>query len=163
MSIVIPTLKKISKTTVFRHDQNPPVLNTLHEVFHVTGGCKLQCITVRQTNTPINAEEIDIVVTIDGTVYTYDASVVGNLANNVEYAIVLYAFGIGTITDLDIQDIAALGYQHKILHKFTGLDQGFDDEQFCGDDIKVEIRQTSAIAAGARVRTFVVYETEELV
>lgn len=159
MSLVLPavTTKYAEKTEQVILDQNPPVLNTLHEVFSATGGVKLLTIRVRQDNTPTNVEEIDIVITKDGTAYTYDASAIGGLNNATEYTVHINSMTV-TIAAFQPDIMAANNKVMSIDSTAPGLGTAIK-----GHDIMVQVRQTSAIAAGARIRCKCTYEVLEAV
>lgn len=159
--LTVPT-KYAYRTYQVLGDENPPTLNTLHEVFEATGGVELESVYVVQTNTPTNMEEIDIVITKDGTAYTYDASVVGQLTHNQEYAVIIY--GLGAVAyPVYIPDITVLDSKVISQNLQAGPPVTSEGGSFSGHTIKVEIRQTSAIAAGARVRTKCTYHVLEVV
>ena len=163
LSLVNPPPKYAWKTYQVIDDRNPPTLNTLHEVMSETGGVRLVFIEIIQTNTPTNAEEIDVVVTIDGTPYIYDGSVIGVMGNNTRYYVRIESGDpVGTPAyQLDIGDVTALGYANFIIESYTGAGQA--SKSLERHSIKVEVRQTSAIAAGARIRTKCTYEVLEAV
>ena len=127
-------------------DINPPLLNTLHEVFHETRGCKLLSFIIQQDNTPTDSEEIDVVLTRDGTVTTYDSSVVDLLADATAHAFYLGS-GLAILTAEEAGVNVALF--PPILQNSTAPYRGDIIE---GVDMKVEVRQTSPIEAGARIR-----------
>lgn len=145
-------------TNMITLDQNPPVLNTLHEVLNATGGVRILSIIVLQTNTPTNNEEIDVVVTVDGSAYTFDGSAIGTMAHNTAYGIYFDArdpVAQATMAlSIDFNDITGVGY-HNMLQIYEASAY---TQYLCGRTIKIEVRQTSAIAAGARIRCKVVYE-----
>lgn len=141
-------------------DRNPPTFNTLHEVFAAVGGVKLLEVDVIQTNTPTNMEEIDVVITLDGTPYIYDASVIGGLLNNTLYNPIMHQDGIGTVAyEIDMLAYVAGNESTKILSQY-GVQS---DAPLEGHSITLEVRQTSAIAAGARIRTKATYKVLEIV
>lgn len=159
MSVVNPS-KSAWKTHQVIDDRNPPTLNTLHEVFSAKGGVKLLNIAVIQTNTPTNMEEIDIVITLDGTPYTYDASAIGGLLNNTEYSVIIWATGVTAYPAYTV-DITTLRSKVLVIDAQAGPPPTGQGKPIERHAIKVEVRQTSAIAAAARIRTKVTYAVLE--
>jgi len=78
MSIVVPnhTLKYAPKHYFVAQDKNPPVKDTV-------------CLGT-QNNTETDTKNIDWIFTIDGEVYTYDASAADPMQNGVVHPIPLY-------------------------------------------------------------------------
>lgn len=136
-------------------DFNPPTLNTLHEIF-AEPHSKLLSLSVIQTNTPTNDEEIDIVFTRGATTWTYDGSAIGTMTNAKEYVIyILMPDTTGAPYTLEIYDLTTGNHSFLLMR---GWAMG-EDQQPLKDIDKVEIRQTSAIAAGARIKVKATYET----
>ena len=116
----------------------PPTLNTLHEVINESGGVKLLFLEVRQTNTPTNNEEIDVLITKDGTAMLYDSSVVAMMNNNVIYGICMIPGNVDQPAyDLDAVNLTAA--TRPVILSDGADDPGFKVE---GQDIKVEIRDS---------------------
>jgi hypothetical protein len=131
-----------------RADFNPPALNTLHTVFDYSGGVKLETLIVMQSNTPTNAEEIDVLITIDGRTILYDGSVINPMVDSSDYSVFIL---IVTATTLLEQDQIDISLNMKAPYNFN------DNAPYRGDPLKghsimVQVRQTSAIAAGARIQ-----------
>jgi len=163
VSIVIPgrTVKYAWTTYQVVDDRNPPTLNTLHEVFSATGGVRLVNIAVHQFNTPTDAEEIDIVITLDGTAYTYDGSAIGMLDHNKEYEVFMWASGVTAYPAYTVDVVDTSGALEPFFAMHVGTGEG--GKPIERHSIKVEVRQTSPIEAGARIRTKVTYEVLEAV
>ena len=172
MSFVIPGIavadvpKFAWKTYHKQLDMNPPVINVLETVFEAIGGVKLLLVDIIHDNTAHSVEDIDILLTIDGVERLYDGSVTGALtaANG-------YAIHFGTVDSalpgnvpwlLDITDIGGTGYGSSIfVELFNAVETlGFP---LSGHDIKLEIRQTTTVDAGQRIRVNVAYEVLEAV
>ena len=136
-------------------DLNPPTLNTLHEVFSETGGVRLYNIQVIQTNTPTNAEDVDIQIVIDGTTYLYDASAVVPLNNNDEYNAHFFAHDMATYPDAYDFDLET---NITPMLSLDNTNVPFSGKGTPGHAISFHVRQTSAIAAGARIRAKASYE-----
>lgn len=135
-------------------DENPPTLNVAHEVFSETGGVLLHTINIMQTNTPTNPATIDVIIIKDGTTYETDPAGIGDLAHNTEYAVFMAKDQITFAPYLmDILSIAARS--HNLIKSFNGVTT---ENPFKGHAISVSVRQDSAIAAGARIRTKCTYE-----
>lgn len=139
--------RQVIKTELVTLDQNPPVLNTLHEVFNETGGVVLHSLNIVQTNTPTNAAEVDVLITVDGRTILFDSSVVNVLNDSTTYG---FSMGIDNATTTTETDRADLNANLRPIYMIDGTapERGFPLK---GDSIKVEIRQTSAIDAGARI------------
>lgn len=157
MSVVVPSRRYAWKSKIADVDLNPPTFNTAHEVVEITGGAKLYLVAVIQTNTPTNDADVDVIITLDGAAYTYDSSAAGALPNNQTN----YYFGnqtAVTVTDFYV-DQNANAYPTVLLNTtapFRGL-------PLVGSIIKVEVKQTSALDAAARIRAKVYYEQLEAV
>jgi len=154
VSLSNPT-KTVWQKEIVTLDQNPPVLNTLHEVFDYSGGVRLITLIVRQDNTPTNSEEIDVVITLDGgTPFLYDGSAVNTMDNASNYSVYTY-FGTALTTTftaaIDVNN--ATVYPLSLEHSGGNIGDALE-----GESIKVEVRQTSAIAAGARIRVLAIVE-----
>ena len=148
MGSLSPPTKFAVRTSIVTLDQNPPVFNTLHEVFHYIGGVKINHLLVIQTNTPTNNEEIDVLITIDGREILYDSSVVNVLNNNTTYAFTM-TFQSAIYTTETALASMSVDMQPIYLITAPAPFRGFEMK---GHDIMVQVRQTSAIAAGARIR-----------
>lgn len=158
MSLVNPT-RQIWVTKQQKSDFNPPVLNTLHEVIHELAGCRIVCIEVRQTNTPTNAEEIDILITQDGNSWLYDASVVGVLTNNVKYGVKCMPYNVDEPAyNLDVHDYTASTIPFIVSDNNEGKSSELE-----GVNVLVQVRQTSAIAAAARIMVKITYKVLETI
>lgn len=141
-------------------DFNPPVINVLNEVFNETGGVRVLDIRVQQDNTGVSAEEIDILITVDGEEMLYDSSVINPLNSGSVY--VPY-FGTGNATLTQFTDnMDASTASHALIDNIiaTAPYRGFP---ICGNNVKLEVRQTSAIPAGQRIRVNAVIELMRLV
>lgn len=159
MSLVNP-VRQIWKTYQILGDINPPTLNTLHSIVSSTTGMRVIAIELVQTNTPTNAEEIDVVIEADGNTWIYDASVIGVINNNNKYGVKALPHNIGeAVYNLDLQDINASGAAPLLIS--DGQTPGFGLKEIEGQDVDVQVRQTSAIAAGARIRAKVTYQLLE--
>jgi len=165
MSFAIPGIavtdvpNYVWETHMVLTDENPPIINTLHEVFEITTGCRLRKIVVYQSNTPVDAEEIDVVITLDGTPYTYDSSVIGLMAADTDFLVYMHAeSALVSPYVIDISAVAALGYEIPVLGANNAADQGLTQSFIERESIKVEVRQTSPIEAGARIRVLAVYD-----
>lgn len=158
MTLINPT-RFVWKTYQVLLDQNPPVLNTLHEVFAGNAGVKLIAIEVYQTNTPTNAEDVDILVTQDGQAWLYDSSDVGPLLDATKYGVRAMPYNVfEAVYKLDVKTIAAGDIPFLISDGTDQIGTSID-----GQEVKAEIRQTSAIAAAARIRCKATYKKLEAV
>jgi len=157
MSLVNPA-RQVWQTFDVQKDFNPPILNTLHEVINISGGCRLVAITVIQSNTPTGAEEIDVLITKDGTPILYDGSAIAMMNHNNSYGIIIYSQDAtqAAYATINALDIGAVGYTEMLCANYMGA--GHDGKPLEGETILVQVRQTSAIAAGARIRVFCRYE-----
>jgi len=121
------------------------VQNTLYEIFNLTGGIEFACLVGYQTNTDVNAEEIDLVLTIDGRVYTYDASVIGDWTVNEDQMIFLTYTAYNVVPQLWV-DAAGQGQPLRTYSTAWAM-----NGELKGHDMKLEIRDTAAPSANLDV------------
>ena len=117
---------------------------------------------VLQSNTPTDSEQIDIVIEQDGNTWIYDASSIGNLLNNNKYGVKALPHNVNDpVYGLDLQNINASGAIPLIIA--DGQTPGFELAALEGVDVNVQVRQTSPIEAGARIRAKVTYQLLEVI
>jgi len=165
MSFVVPsgsivTQKYAWKTHQIKIDKNPPVITALNEVFDKTGGVRLVSLIAKQTNTETDGKEIDILITKDGTTYTYDSSDIGQLVNNKDYAICIITGNTDEAAYvIDVVDVTIVGGSSMLL----GYGITVEGKPLEGHDIKVEVRLTNAAGTAQRLYAKATYETLEAV
>ncbi len=118
-------------------DQAPPVQNTWYTILATTLDALLKRLTVRQDNTGATAEDLEVRITIDGDamVATLNGRVSGTL------------YGIQLKTD-----------DTELIDGNTNVGIESDLE---GQSVLVEMRQTSDVGAGGRLRAWLHYATFE--
>lgn len=129
------------------------VKDTVYQMFSAVGGAKLMFLEVLQTNTGNTDEEVDVIITVDGEEWKYDASVIGLVLDNITYGVFGMAHNFGQAAyDLDIVNVAAASLPPIIKN---------DDGDFgCfmeGKDVKVEVVATSVVDGGQLAKTKLTY------
>lgn len=158
MSLANP-IRYVWKTYQILGDLNPPTLNTLHSIISSTSGMRVIAVEVRETNTGTTDEEIDVVIEQDGNTWIYDASVIGVLLHNVKYGFRAMPYNVDQATyDLDAVQIAGGAIPFMIAD--SGDDQS---EPIEGQNVNVQVRQTSAVGAGQRILVKVTYQLLEAI
>jgi hypothetical protein len=156
MSFSHPPVKFAWKTKAEYQFKNPPVKDTEYTVFDETGGVKLISLCLIETNTETDAKDIDCIITLDGTDYTYDASVIGGLAHNQRGSFFLYATegGAGPIV-LDL----VLGVTQP--HDFIMTEEG--GKPLEAHTMKVVLKMTSNAGTAQTLKYMCVYAVLEAV
>lgn len=164
MSFSIPALTTVQvaasskfnyKTYAIRDNLTPPTFNTLHEIMNETGGVRLVSLSLYQHNDETNAKEVDIVITKDGVLWEYDSSAIDPLDDNLHYT----AFVVPTAAD-PVRQLGITTSETPLLQGNSG-DQG--GKALEGHDIKVELRQTSALGTNQTIVYKLSYELLEAV
>jgi len=162
MSIVIPGIavadvpKFAKKFYHVAQDRNPPVINVLYDLIDVSGGVEVISVLGAQNNTETNMKNIDWIITIDGIVYTYDASIADPMVNGAVYAIPLYVNHPATTPEPIPQGgHPALGVNVDIVtNAWWALK---------GHAIKIQYRLTDAAGTAQRIYASCLYALKEAV
>jgi len=132
------------------------VINTWYEIVHIQGGGSLKTLWFYQTNTATNPIELDVRITIDGEIATYDASVSAE-TNNAKQT---WAY----MTDNALHGLAAEILEDSPSAGFRAIVGAVSlNQELKGHDILVEIQITDAIEAGQELYAEGVYSKIEAV
>jgi len=157
----VTTTKYAWKTLHAYLNQQPPVQNTYYEIFNQSGGVILKTLKIQQDNTPTDAEDIDILITVDGRTIFYD-HVINALNHGTLYTAFMTAAGL-YVDETGSFDVTALPASPVRALWMADPTSGAIGFPLKGHEIKVEVRQTSAIEAGSRLRGWCVYDKLEAV
>lgn len=164
MSFSHPPRKYAWRTYHVQLDMNPPVINVLETVFAATGGVRLLLVDILHSNTANSAEDIDVLLTIDGIERLYDSSAVGQLTANNNYGIHFGTYDAALPGNppwtLDLTDVGGTAYGSSIFLNIFNTQEtlGFP---LSAHTIMLQIRQTTVVDAGQRIRVNVTYEVLE--
>jgi len=168
MSIVIPPVdysgnvkKYACKTIQVKDCKDPPVQNTPYTVFDQEGGVRLVSIVIQHTNTETDDKDIDIIMTIDGTTYTYDSSDVGTILHNKKVGAMWICHAPTqdpTAYPIDIKDLTSSG----ALFSLSGGDQAdAHGKPIEGHEIKLQVKMTSVPGTAQKLYYVATYEKLE--
>ena len=161
LSLVIPPAKFAMKTYNPTLDMNPPVINIAETLFDAIGGVELSSICLQQNNDEAAGKEVDVIITKDGTVYTYDASSIGDIASGSEHVVILNPSNPDGTTTFEL-DLSAYIHPKAIIDHQSGTTAGAGF-MLKGHSIKVEIKLTQAAGTNQRIYVKAFYNQLEAV
>jgi len=158
MSIVVPnhTLKYAPKHYFVAQDKNPPVKDTVYTLLDVEGGVEVILCLGTQNNTETDTKNIDWIFTIDGEVYTYDASAADPMQNGVVHPIPLYLNHPATLPEpIPQAGHPALGVCLDVTANAHAI--------LKGHAIKIQYRLTDVAGTAQRIYASCLYTIKEVV